>query len=223
MPSIHNARFNSLQIAYTDLMNAAQRSPFIQVTPVDAMEGWPAEKYIITFTCKGLSRLSPDGIPELSEHHEMKLEFSSSFPANEPSLLWMTDIWHPNIGHQTHHVCTNELSNWYPQKSLMDFVVGIGEMVQYKRYFARAEPPFPEDREVAKWVREVAEPKGWVGPERPIDPRPMLKEHAIRRASPGGTPAAAEKPVRRIQLGSAVPNTPESKGRIRLGTPVPPA
>jgi hypothetical protein len=209
-------------------MNAAERSPFIQIAEIDAMEGWPAEKYIVTYTCRGLARLADDGTPEFSDHHQMKLELSSAFPANEPSLLWMTDIWHPNIGHVTRHVCTNELATWYPQKSLLDFVVGIGEMIQYKHYFARAEPPYPEDPEVAKWVREVAEPRHWIGPNRPVDPRPMLKEYAIRKMAPGtarpdNTPPVPEEPppIPRprgfITLGKVKPMEPPPEKRIRIG------
>lgn len=182
MPSIHDGRFNDLRIAYTQLMNAATGSPFIQVDAEDAADGWPAEKYLIAFTCKGIARIFPDGTPEYSEHHSMKLELPPGFPCSQPSLRWLTDIWHPNIDHKTGHVCTNELANWFPQRSLADFVVGIAEMVQYKNYFARNENPYPVDAEVAKWVRDVAETKGWIGPEKPVDPRPIQKGGGIMSA-----------------------------------------
>jgi hypothetical protein len=52
------------------------------------------------------------------------------------------------------------------------------EMVQYKNYHAdESRPPYPLDHEVAKWVRDVAEPRGIVNKDLGIfvDNRPFVK------------------------------------------------
>ena len=72
----------------------------------------------------------------------------------------------------------------------------IGEMIQYKNYHAAHTYPFPEDEEVAKWVREFAEPQDIVNymkgigtdesllmnplPSNPVSPEPNPAEDPIK-------------------------------------------
>jgi hypothetical protein len=50
----HNPRQVRLAIEFTNLVNLASRSDFIRVEPVDARPGWPPEKYLVTYTCRGV-------------------------------------------------------------------------------------------------------------------------------------------------------------------------
>src|SRR5262249_28677049 len=146
------------------------RSPFIKIEAVDAQPGWPPEQYLITFTCKGIARIHDDGSPVASSHHQVSLYMTREYPGQEPQLQWLTEIWHPNIEpNPPRHVCTNTVQTYYPQKPMDEFVIALAEMVQYKRYHAKWEAPFPLDATVARWVREVAEPNGWLGPMKPFD------------------------------------------------------
>src|SRR5262249_46229149 len=79
-------------------------------------------------------------------------------------------------------------------------VLAMGEMVQYKHYHAKWVSPFPLDRAAADWVLEVAEPKGIIGPNKPLDDRPLLKAQRMRNQTQGP------------QV-----NLEESMGKIRLG------
>jgi hypothetical protein len=125
----------------------------------------------------------------------------SDYPLKEPYLKWLTPIWHPNIDHlEPHHVCTNNVQNWFAAKPLAELVLAMGEMVQYKHYHARWVSPFPLDRLAADWVLDVAEPRGIVGPNKPLDDRPLLKAQRMRNQGQG-------PPV----------NLEESMGKIRLG------
>jgi hypothetical protein len=64
---------------------------------------------------------------------------------------------------------------WQSHMSLNEVVISLGEMVQYKRYHAEWTPPYPLDREVAKWVLEYAEPKGILNKNKPIDERLLVQ------------------------------------------------
>jgi len=202
----HNARYARLAIEYTKLMNLAARSSLIEVQPVEVQPGWPPEKYIITYRCRGIASIDKQKLPQASEFHQVSMYMGSDYPLKEPYLRWLTPIWHPNIDHvEPHHVCTNNVQNWWAAKPLAELVLAMGEMVQYKHYHAKGVTPFPLDRVAAEWVLEVAEPLGIVGPNKPFDNRPLLKAqrmrnqgHSVRSVS---TPEAGQKISPKIKLG----------------------
>ncbi|MBI1353551.1 MAG: hypothetical protein GC160_04340 [Acidobacteria bacterium] len=183
-------RYALLQTNYTDLMNVAGRSDFIHIEAIEVEPPWPPDRYIVTYTCVGISGVNAAREPVTSSLHRCELYLSQDYPKKVPSLLWLTPIWHPNIMHrEPRHVCTNEVQNYYPGKSLGELIEWLGELVQYKRYHARHEPPFPIDTEVAQWVLDVAEPKGWISTQKPVDSRPLLRGLGIVQGSPPPAPA----------------------------------
>ena len=190
-----------LILEYEQLINLEKRSDFIKVEPVNKIEGMPPEEYIITFTCRGVAGIKPDNSPEFADFHQVSMKLSSNFPNQEPYLKWLTPIWHPNIEHkEPHHVCTNNVQNWFSTKSLKDLVVSLGEMVQYRRYHAEWVAPFPLDKEVADWVINVAEPNGYLSQEKPVDERQLLRPLRSLKKAPNRAPT----PVRasgKLQLG----------------------
>ncbi len=210
-----------LALEFTNLMNLAARSEFIEVEPLDVQPGWPPEKYLITYRCRGIAGISTDGEPQYSEFHQVKMYLPSEYPLREPHLKWLTPIWHPNIDHQEpHHVCTNAVQNHWAGKPLSDLVRAMGEMVQYVRYHAVWEPPYPLDREAAEWVVKYAEPRGIVAKNRPVDQRPLLRAQRIRRSR--GGQSAPRTP--RVRLGRELRHRDsgtemiETGGTRRLGT-----
>jgi ubiquitin-protein ligase len=191
------------------LINLTSRSKFIKIEPVEVVPGMPPDKYVITFTCKGIERINEKDEPIAARFHQVAMYISREFPRQEPHLKWLTPIWHPNVDHdEPHHVCTNNVQNFYSTKGLDELVLWLGEMVQYKRYHAAWLPPYPQDREVAKWVVEYAEPHGIVGPDKPFDNQPLLREYKIRGGKGGAKPAKA----------SAAAAPPAERGRIKLGS-----
>lgn len=200
--ALHGRRARLL-LEYEKLINLEKRSEFIKVEPVDSIEGMPPENYLITFNCRGIAGLNEDKSPQFAEFHQVSMKLSSNFPNQEPYLKWLTPIWHPNIEHkEPHHVCTNNVQNWYATKSLDDLIVTLGEMVQYRRYHAAWIAPFPLDKEAADWVINYAEPNGFVGPEKPIDERQILRPQKTRLR--GAAAPLAYTP-------------PKSTGRLKLG------
>lgn len=164
-----------LSIEYSKLINLTEQSPFIKIQAISLQPGWPPEKYIVTYICKGIVNITKDNEPIYGEFHQVEINIAKDFPLKEPKLRWLTPIWHPNIEHyEPYQVCTNNLQSWWSGKSLTNLVIEMGELIQYKRYHAAWTPPFPLNREVAKWVREYAEPKGIVALNKPIDSQPLL-------------------------------------------------
>jgi len=203
----HNARYARLAIEYTKLMNLAARSNFIEIQPVEVQPGWPPEKYIITYRCRGIASINKQGVPQISEFHQVSMYMGSDYPLKEPYLKWLTPIWHPNIDHlEPHHVCTNNVQNWFAAKPLAELVLAMGEMVQYKHYHAKWVSPFPLDRAAADWVLEVAEPQGIIGPGKPLDERPLLKPQRMRNQNTPAGNGAGEQPQKRIRPGLVQPS-----------------
>jgi ubiquitin-protein ligase len=199
----HNARYARLAIEYTKLINLAARSNFIEVHPVEVQPGWPPEKYIITYRCRGIASVDAHGLPLASEFHQVSMYMGSDYPLKEPYLRWLTPIWHPNIEHlEPHHVCTNNVQNWFAAKPLAELVLAMGEMVQYKHYHAKWVSPFPLDRAAAEWVLQIAEPRGIVGPNKPFDDRPLLRAQRMRNQG-HVKPSSAVPAFKRIRLGRA--------------------
>ena len=126
MATRHNARNAKVEIDYTDLMNLANRSDFIDIVAIDPQPGWPPERYLITFTCAGIARIDSGGAPIVSTHHQVELYLSADYPARFPSLVWRTEIWHPNIDHQEpRHVCMDEVTTFFPGKPLSEVVIAL--------------------------------------------------------------------------------------------------
>jgi len=218
-------RHARLLIEYEKLINLETRSEFIKIEPIDWIEGMPPENYIITFTCLGIAGLNSDNTPQFSEFHQVSMKISSNFPNQEPYLKWLTPIWHPNIQHkEPHHVCTDTPKNWYSTKSLDYLVTYLGELVQYKNYHAEWSPPYPDDKEAADWVINFGEPNGIVGKDKPVDPRPLLREKKIRRRNPAYPPYRPPKSSGKIKIGvknsKSVEHPEPEKKNISIETPL---
>ncbi len=104
--------------------------------------------------------------PIYGETHRMKLILPNNFPSarGNPQLFFLSDIWHPNIrsaGKFKGRVCTNE-KDLGITTNLATRIIRIGQYLQYQLYHAEDIYPYPEDSTVAEWVREEAEPMGWV-------------------------------------------------------------
>jgi hypothetical protein len=213
-----SARFEILESDYNDLQRLASRSNFIRVEPVEVEPGQPPEKYIVTFTCAGIAGVLDNGFPKVRVEHQVSLYLSKDYPNKEPSLLWLTEIWHPNIDfNEPRHVCTNNVQTWFAGKPLSELVESLAKMAKYEWYFAKDEPPFPQNKEAAEWVRNVAEPMGWVGPDKPFDNRPVLKPMGLREGT--AVVAIATPPP----LPAVVATPPPLPATVATPPPLPPS
>jgi hypothetical protein len=106
-------------------------------------------------------------MPIMGNQHKMQIKIPPEYPnavTGKPSFKMLTDVWHPNIryfGDLKGRICLNE-SNLDAGNTLADRVMDVAFYLKYERYFAQNEPPFPEDEDVALWIREEGEPNKWV-------------------------------------------------------------
>jgi ubiquitin-protein ligase len=186
------------------------RSNLIEATVVSRTPTGLPEVWEITYRCRGIVGVNPDESPIYGEHHRVRISLGKDYPRAAPDLMWLTDIWHPNIRHRPPRlVCIN---TWNPGRTLDDTVLMLGEMIQYKNYHAADSPPYPLDGKVARWVRR-AELLGVVGKDRPVDNRELLRPARIKLTS-GRAPAG---PAASSTL--ALPGTPVAggTGRVKFG------
>ena len=104
--------------------------------------------------------------PVFANHFVMQLVLPEGYPQADcpPQFLFVGSVkpFHPNIryyGEMAGHVCINQLNTF------SDLAWGIERVALYLRYelyHAIQEPPFPEDLQVAAWVRHIGEPKEYV-------------------------------------------------------------
>lgn len=129
------------------MQELAARSSFIEFS----CEGEPPEKYVVTFSCKGVI-LRDDDVPVNSVHHMVEIYLTREYPTRQPGLRWLTPIFHPNILGCDHEwnpgaVC---LGAWTPSQFLDDLVLKLGDMVQYKNYSLNS----PLDTKAAVWANK---------------------------------------------------------------------
>lgn len=140
----------------------------ITVTRQDA-DGIPCA-YLVTYHIYSICGISGDErMPLFADCFTMLIDIPDDYPQVDapPLLQFVVDArhplpWHPNIryhGDMAGHVCINQLNTF------TDIAWGVERVASYLRYdlyHAMPEPPYPEDLEVAEWVRHVGEPKGYI-------------------------------------------------------------
>ena len=128
--------------------------------------------YEITFHIKSITGVEdPDGQglqkPVFGDTHILRITIPNNYPSADggyPDFKFVTDVWHPNVrffGAFKGHVCLNFESSG-TSTSLAEFIGKVAAYLRYDDYHALDEEPYPEDQTVAQWVREQAEPQGWI-------------------------------------------------------------
>lgn len=113
--------------------------------------------------------------PLLGEIHRMQITIPPNFPQinGKPKGSISTEIWHPNVvchGDEkiVGRVCFNE-GNLDASVTIVDRILQVADYLTYKNYMVEDREPYPYDLEVAYWIREIAEPMGWVVPGHGIN------------------------------------------------------
>lgn len=129
--------------------------------------GLPTE-YEIWYRCKSIIGVKDTGVPRepiFGYLHKMRIELPLNYPAADgnPLFKFRTDIWHPNIRHSGSfkgQVCLT-IKEMGVLASLKDLILRVEHYLKYQLYHAQNTYPYPEDQNVAEWVREEGEPNGW--------------------------------------------------------------
>lgn len=162
--------------------------------------GLPTE-YEIWYRVKSIVGVKGDTIPRepvFGYLHKMSIVLPNNYPSADgnPIFTFRTDIWHPNIrysGSFKGHVCLT-IKEMGVLASLKDLVLRVEQYLKYQLYHAQNTYPYPEDQNVAEWVREEGEPNGWVrfgqdkpnqvgatstGKEEKTEIKPIIKSRTI--------------------------------------------
>ena len=97
--------------------------------------------------------------------HKMSIILPNNYPSADgnPKFIFRTDVWHPNIrysGTFKGQVCLT-IKEMGVLASLKDLILRVERYLKYQLYHAANTYPYPEDQNVAEWVRMEAEPNGW--------------------------------------------------------------
>ena len=156
-------RLDRLWADYHGLADLSRRTRLIKVVPLD---GPPPERYLVTYRCKGLVWMQGSPAPSISTFHRLNIYLHRDYPRRPPRLIWLSDIFHPNIlpPERNGGIC---IGSWSPAESLDRLVIRIGEMVQYKNYNVDLSDVL--NKEAAVWA---AANQGHL----PVDARPLDEE-----------------------------------------------
>lgn len=129
--------------------------------------GLPIE-YEIWYRCKSIIDVKDEPVPRepvFGYLHKMSIVLPSEYPAADgnPIFKFRSDIWHPNIRHSGSfkgRVCLT-IKEMGVMASLSTLVLRVEQYLKYQLYHAKNTYPYPEDQNVAEWVREEGEPNGW--------------------------------------------------------------
>ena len=126
--------------------------------------------YRVDYYIKSICGIGAGGRPLFADRFVMELTIPESYPEVDapPEFRFIRthDVdklpWHPNIryhGEMAGMVCINRLNTF---TDLVWGVERVADYLRYERYHAKQEPPYPEDLQVAQWVRQLGEPNGWI-------------------------------------------------------------
>lgn len=127
--------------------------------------------YEVSFLIKSITGVEPadeQGLekPVFGDHHILQINLPNNYPAasgGHPEFRFVTNVWHPNVryyGDFKGRICLN-VSDCGTSTHLTDHIATIAAYLRYSEYHARDVYPYPEDRTVALWTLEQAEPQGW--------------------------------------------------------------
>lgn len=143
--------------------------------------GLPIEYQIYYYLTSivGVEETEPPRKPVFGDLHMLLITLPNNYPAasGNPEFRFLTDDreclsvpWHPNIrysGTFAGRVCLNSKEMGVRAK-LRDLVKRVEQYLRYQIYHAENIYPYPEDQNVAEWVREEAIPNGWLSFEAKV-------------------------------------------------------
>lgn len=208
-----NPRQRRLAADYAELAQAFDASPYVSIEVIGSL---PPERYRVTYRVPGL-RVNTFGQALRVHEHTFEITLPAAYPRQQPYAVPLTPVFHPNV---SAHVCIADF--WSPSQSLLDTVVQIADMIQYRLYNINS----PLDAVAARWVEQNGHqiPVGRIQ-IRPGDPEPGLP--AAARASTSAPPpmpstarpaapsAATTDPGDRtipVPTSTAYPSTPSAEG-----------
>ena len=136
-----NPRLRRLTADHERLTEAFAGHPNMVVATVGAI---PPERYRVSYRVPSLT-LSPEGRPTRTRETVVDVYLPPSYPREKPYLTTLTPVFHPNFGA---HICIADY--WSPSQSLVDVLVQVGDMLQWRTYNVRS----PLNAVAAHWAAD---------------------------------------------------------------------
>ena len=125
---------------YERVLSDLAGSEFVKVKPI---AGSPPNHYRVTYLVSGLMSENSGETTKPVTRHEVDIVLPIGYPKQSPRCTMITPIWHPNIGD---YICIGDY--WSAGVPLVDIIVHIGDMIQYKNYNLRS----PVNKTAAAWA-----------------------------------------------------------------------
>lgn len=172
-----NPRHRRLESDYQRIMTGFAGHPHVSVEPVGLL---PPERYRIIYRVPGL-RLDVDNRIQRVSQHVVDVALPAGYPREKPYCTVSESVFHPNFGA---HICIADF--WSPSQSLLDVIVQIGDMLQYKLFNTRS----PLNAVAARWVVENVDQLPLASLDLfPLEPEITLHGNlASATPNPGGNP-----------------------------------
>jgi ubiquitin-protein ligase len=138
---LHSPRDKRLDRDYRQLMTTFAGHPHVRVEP---RSSYPPERYGITLKVPGL-RMDEHNRIVTADVHFVELYLPAQYPREKPYATSTYPVFHPNFGA---HICIADY--WSPAQSLVDIVVQIADMLQYRQYNIHS----PLNAVAANWVAD---------------------------------------------------------------------
>jgi ubiquitin-protein ligase len=142
--AVTNPRLRRLQADYEEVRAEFSGHPHVTVEPLGPRI--PPERYHVEFRLRGLV-LNGDQ-PDYRDLHEAEITLPRGYPAEKPYCVPLMPIFHPNI---KDYFCIADY--WAAGTSLVDVIVKLGEMIQWRVY----NPQSPLDAIAARWAVQQVE------------------------------------------------------------------
>lgn len=114
--------------------------PFIRVMPVGPP---PTERYRVIYDCPGLWLDATTNQTRVRGQHVVDIYLPPEYPREKPYCTSPNPVFHPNFAN---YVCIADY--WSPGQALVDVIIQIGDMLQYKLYNTDS----PLNAIAARWV-----------------------------------------------------------------------
>lgn len=138
-----NPRQRRLAADYAELAQTFDGSPHVTIEPLGSL---PPERYRVTYSVPGLQMVPPQQLARSFEH-VFEITLPAGYPRQQPYAVPLTPVFHPNI---SSHVCIADF--WSPSQSLVDTVVQIADMIQFRLFNINS----PLDAVAARWAETNA-------------------------------------------------------------------
>ncbi len=189
---VFKQRRQLVKLAKEHINLAGMKSDVIEWEAVQTTDLGIPVTYHVTYHIRSIIGLDAAQHPIFGNRHVAEMSLGPLYPLEPCKVYMKTDLWHPNIkwdGRLKGRVCSN-VDKFGIAFDLYGLVLWVGEILQYKNYHAKNEPPFPEDLTVAEWVLGFAEPEGIVNKEKGI----FIDETPLLRVANGAAHKAPEQP-----------------------------